>query len=161
MRGKTNSNRGARFGGSLDGDSSALSLRDVAGVQIDATGGAVLPALVAEAPALVATSPALCTAVVAVPVVPGTCVSHSASVITVLLRYEHHIDHTFLQATHYQDQDGVLTIYRGQDEVARFTAGSWDGVYRYARNRVREPDGGERTAKGLEVELGEGSDGAQ
>jgi hypothetical protein len=29
-------------------------------------------------------------------------------------------------------------------------------VYRYARNRVREPDGDERTAKGLEVELGEG-----
>jgi predicted metal-dependent enzyme (double-stranded beta helix superfamily) len=80
-------------------------------------------------------------------------------VITVLLRYEHHIDHTFLEATHYQDQDGLLTIYRGQEEVARFSAGSWDGVYRYARNRVREPDGGERTAKGLEVELGEVSDG--
>jgi hypothetical protein len=97
--------------------------------------------------------------VVAVPVVLGACVSHSASVITVLLRYEHHIDHTFLQATHYRDQDGLLTIYRGQEEVARFTAGSWDGVYRYARNRVREPDGGERTAKGLEVVLGDGSDG--
>ncbi len=33
--------------------------------------------------------------------------------------------------------------------------GSWDGVYRYARNRVREMDGSERPAKGLEVELGE------
>lgn len=84
--------------------------------------------------------------------------SHSASVITVLLRYEHHIDHTFLEATRYQDQDGVLTIYRDQDEVARFPAGSWDGVYTYARNRVRETDGSERTARGLEVELGEGSE---
>ena len=79
--------------------------------------------------ALVATSPVLWIAVGAVPVgavpvVPGTCVSHSASVITVLLRHDHHIDHTFLQATHYQDQDGVLTIYRGRDEVARFPAGS-------------------------------------
>ena len=92
--------------------------------------------------------------------VPGTCVSHSAPVITVLLRYEHHIDHTFLEATHYQDQDGLLVIYAGQDEVARFAAGSWDGVYRCARNRVREPDGSERSAKGLEVELGDGSVGA-
>jgi hypothetical protein len=81
-------------------------------------------------------------------------------VITVLLRFDHHIDHTFLEATHYQDQDGLLVIYRGQDEVARFAAGSWDGVYRCARNRVREPDGGERSAKGLEVELGGGSAGA-
>ncbi|MDP9461314.1 MAG: hypothetical protein M3Q22_14065 [Actinomycetota bacterium] len=48
-------------------------------------------------------------------------------------------------------------MHRGEEEVARFPAGSWDGVYRYARNRVREVDGGERTAKGLEVELGEGS----
>jgi hypothetical protein len=85
----------------------------------------------------------------------GGCVLHSADVITVLLRYEHHIDHTFLQATHYQDQGGVLTVHCGQVEVARFPAGSWDGVYRYAGNRVREPDGGERTAKGLEVELGD------
>ena len=85
--------------------------------------------------------------------VPGTHVLHSAAVITVLLRYEHHVDHTFLQATHYQDQGGVLTVHRGEEEVARFPAGSWDGVYRYARNRVREADGGERTAKGLEVEL--------
>ena len=82
---------------------------------------------------------------------------HSAAVITVLLRYEHHIDHTFLQATHYEDRDGVLTVHRDEEEVARFSAGSWDGVYRYARNRVRETDGAERTAKGLEVELGEGS----
>ena len=98
-------------------------------------------------------------AAVVAPLVPGNCVSHTATVITVLLRYEHHIDHTFLEATHYQDQDGVLIVYRGQDEVARFTVGSWDGVYRCARNRVREPDGGERTAKGLEVESGEGGGG--
>ena len=98
------------------------------------------------------------TVAVAVPVAPGTWMLHSAAVITVLLRYEHHIDHTFLDATQYQDQDGVLTIYRGQDEVARFPVGSWDGVYRYARNRVREPDGSERTAKGLEVEVGDGSE---
>ena len=87
--------------------------------------------------------------------VVGARVLHSAAVITVLLRYEHHIDHTFLQATHYQDQGGVLTVHRGEEEVARFPAGSWDGVYRYARNRVREQDGGDRTAKGLEVELAE------
>ena len=76
---------------------------------------------------------------------------HSAVVITVLLRYDHHIDHTFLEATHYRDEDGVLTVHRGEEEVARFPAGSWDGVYRQARNRVREPDGSERTAKGLEI----------
>ncbi len=91
------------------------------------------------------------------PVVLSACVLHSSAVITVLLRYEHHMDHTFLQATHYQDQGGVLTVHRGEEEVARFPAGSWDGVYRYDRNRVREPDGGERAAKGLEVELGGGS----
>jgi hypothetical protein len=81
------------------------------------------------------------------------CVLQSAAVITVLLRYEHHVDHTFLEATHYQDRDGVLTVHRGEQEVARFPAGSWDGVYRYARNQVREADGGARTAKGLEVQL--------
>lgn len=80
--------------------------------------------------------------------------------ITVLLRYEHHIDHTFIGATHYRDEAGVLTILRDEEEIARFSAGSWDGVYRYARNRVREPDGGERTAHGLEVQLSEGSDPA-
>ena len=80
---------------------------------------------------------------------------HSAAVITVLLRYDHHIDHTFLQATHYEDEGGSLVVYRDQQEVARFSSGSWDGVYRYVSNRVREPDGGERTAKGLEVELGD------
>jgi hypothetical protein len=84
-------------------------------------------------------------------------VLHSAAVITVLLRYEHHIDHTFLQATHYQDHGGVLTVHQGEEEVARFPAGSWDGVYRYEGNRVREADGSERTAKGLEVELADGS----
>ena len=83
----------------------------------------------------------------------GARVLHSAAVITVLLRYEHHVDHTFLQATHYQDQGGVLTVHRGEEEVARFPAGSWDGVYRYASNQVRETDGSGRTAKGLEVEL--------
>ena len=82
---------------------------------------------------------------------------HSAAVITVLLRYEHHIDHTFREATHYEEQGGVLTVHCGDEEVARFPPGSWDGVYRYTRNWVRETDGGERTAKGLEVELGEGS----
>ena len=91
------------------------------------------------------------------PVAVGVCVLDSAAVITVLLRFEHHIDHTFLQATHYQDQGGVLTVHRGDEEVARFPAGSWDGVYRYARNRVRESDGAERTAKGLEVEMEDGS----
>ena len=85
----------------------------------------------------------------------GAYLLHSAAMITVLLRYEHHIDHTFLQATHYRDQDGVLTVHRGEEEVARFPAGSWDGVYRYASNRVREMDGRERPAKGLEVELSE------
>ena len=54
-------------------------------------------------------------------------------VITVLLRYEHHIDHTLLQATRYQDQAGVLTVHHGEQEVARFPAGSWDGVYRATR----------------------------
>ena len=89
---------------------------------------------------------------------PGSPLLHSRAVITVLLRYEHHIDHTFLQATHYEDRDGVLIVHRGDEEVARFSAGSWDGVYRYASNRVRETDGSERPAKDLEVELGEGSD---
>lgn len=79
----------------------------------------------------------------------------SAAVITVLLRYEHHIDHTFVAATHYRDDGGVLTVHRGEEEVARFPAGSWDGVYRYVRNRVREQDGRERIAKALEVELEE------
>jgi hypothetical protein len=85
---------------------------------------------------------------------------HSAAVITVLLRYDHHIDHTFLEATHYVDQDGVLTVHRGEQEVARFSAGSWDGVYRSTRTRVREGDGSDRSAKGLEAELDEGPDPA-
>ncbi len=85
-------------------------------------------------------------------------VLQSAAVITVLLRYEHHIDHTFMQATHYQDHAGVLTVHLDEQEVARFPAGSWDGVYRCARNSVREADGRERAAKCLEVDLGE--DGA-
>ena len=81
-------------------------------------------------------------------------VLHTRAVITVLLRYDHHVDHTFLEATSYRDDGGVLTIHRDEEEVARFPPGSWDGVYRYARNRVREQDGSDRTAKGLEVELG-------
>ena len=85
---------------------------------------------------------------------------HSAAVITVLLRYDHHVDHAFLEATHYLDADGVLTVHRGEDEVARFSAGSWDGVYRSARTRVRETDGSDRTARCLEVELPGGSDPA-
>ena len=74
-------------------------------------------------------------------------------VITVLLRYEHHVDHTFLEATHYRDDAGVLTVHRGDQEVARFPVGSWDGVYRHDSNRVREKDGRERTAQRLEVQL--------
>lgn len=53
----------------------------------------------------------------AVPVVPGIRVSRSGSVIIVMLRCEHHIDHTFLEASHDQDPDGLLTIYHDQDEV--------------------------------------------
>jgi predicted metal-dependent enzyme (double-stranded beta helix superfamily) len=89
----------------------------------------------------------------------GGRVPQSAAVITVLLRYDHHIDHTFLEATH-SGPGRRAHRHRGQEEVARFPVGSWDGVYRYARNRVREPDGSERTAKGLEVELGDGADPA-
>ena len=84
----------------------------------------------------------------------------TAPVITVLLRYEHHIDHSFTEATHYRDEAGVLTVHRGDQEVARFPAGSWDGVYRHVGNRVREQDGRERTARGLEIELAEISSGA-
>jgi hypothetical protein len=94
-------------------------------------------------------------------VASNACVQQSSAVITVLLRFDHHIDHTFLDATHYQDQDGVLTVHRGQEEVARFPVNSWDGVYRYARNRVRETDGSERTAKQLEAELGGARDSTQ
>ncbi len=47
----------------------------------------------------------------------------------------------------------MLTVYRGEEEVARFPAGSWDGVYRHDSNRVREKDGRERTAQRLEVQL--------
>ena len=59
-----------------------------------------------------------------------------------------------------EDQDGVPTVHRGAEEVARFPAGSWDGVHRYARNRVRESDGRERTATCLEAEPAEDSDRA-
>ena len=78
---------------------------------------------------------------------------HSGGVITVLLRYDHHVDHTFLEATHYRDDDSVLTVYVGEQEVARFPAGSWDGVYRHASTEVREKDGRERPAQRLEVRV--------
>ena len=41
----------------------------------------------------------------------------------------------------------------GDEEVACFPAGSWDGVYKHDGNRVREKDGRERTAQRLEVQL--------
>lgn len=72
--------------------------------------------------------------------------------ITVLLRLDHHVDHTFVEATHYRDEDGVLTVHRDGDEIARFPIGSWDGVYRHVRSRVREQDGSARPAKALEVD---------
>ena len=71
--------------------------------------------------------------------------------ITVLLRYDHHVDHTFLDATHYRDDDSVLTVYAGEEEIARFPVGSWDGVYRHESTLVREKDGRERTAQRLEI----------
>jgi len=74
-------------------------------------------------------------------------------VITVLLRYEHHVDHTFLEATHYRDDGGILVVHLDEQEVARFPVGSWDGVYQHESNRVREKDGRERTAQRLEVRL--------
>ena len=73
--------------------------------------------------------------------------------ITVLLRYDHHVDHTFLDATHYRDGDSVLTVYAGEEEIARFPVGSWDGVYRHESTLVREKDGRERTAQRLEIRL--------
>jgi hypothetical protein len=72
-------------------------------------------------------------------------------VITVLLRYDHHVDHTFVEATHYRDEDNVLTVYAGEEEVARFPAGSWDGVYHHGSTHVLEKDGRTRTAQRLEV----------
>ena len=75
----------------------------------------------------------------------------SSDVITVLLRYDHHVDHTFLEATHYRDDDGVLVVFVGKQEVARFPAGSWDGAYRHESTQVREKDGRERPAQRLEI----------
>lgn len=69
------------------------------------------------------------------------------------MRYDHHVDHTFLEATHYRDDDSVLTLYVHEQEVARFPAGSWDGVYRHESTQVREEDGRERSAQRLEVRL--------
>jgi hypothetical protein len=73
--------------------------------------------------------------------------------ITVLLRYEHHVDHTFLEATHYSEDAGVLTVHLGERKVARFPLGSWDGVYQHESNLVREKDGRPRAAQRLEVSL--------
>jgi hypothetical protein len=80
-------------------------------------------------------------------------VRHSREVITVLLRYDHHVDHTFLDATHYRDDDGVLVVLVGEQEVARFAAGSWDGAYRHESTRVREKDGRDRPVQRLEIRL--------
>ena len=71
--------------------------------------------------------------------------------ITVLLRYDHHVDHTFVEATRYRDEAGALTVYAGDEEVARFPAGSWDGVYLHGSTHVLEKDGRTRTAQRLEV----------
>lgn len=78
---------------------------------------------------------------------------HSSEGISVLLRSEHHDDHTFLDATHYRDDDGVLVVLVGEQEIARFAAGSWDGAYRDESTRVREKDGRERPAQRLELRL--------
>ena len=56
--------------------------------------------------------------------------------ITVLLRYEHHVDHTFLEATHYRDDDGVRTVHRSEEEVARFPVGSGLTTARTRRCRI-------------------------
>jgi hypothetical protein len=82
-----------------------------------------------------------------------SAVRHSGGVITVLLRYDHHVDHTFLEATHYRDDDSVLRVYADDQEIARFPAGSWDGVYRHGSTWVREKDGRQRTAQRLEARL--------
>ena len=73
--------------------------------------------------------------------------------ITVLLRYDHHVDHTFLEATRYLDDGGNLTVYADEQEIARFPTGSWDGVYRHESTWVREKDGRERPAQRLEARL--------
>ena len=69
------------------------------------------------------------------------------------MRYDHHVDHTFVEATHYRDDESVLRVYVDEEEVARFPAGSWDGVYRHESTQVREKDGRERTAQRLEVQV--------
>jgi hypothetical protein len=66
---------------------------------------------------------------------------HRGPGITVLLRYDHHVDHTFLEAAHCCDDDSVPTVYVGEQEVARFPAGSWDGAYRHESTQVREKGG--------------------
>ena len=94
-----------------------------------------------------------CAARGAAGVVSHSFMRHSGRMITVLLRFDHHVDHTFLEATHYRDDDSVLAVYVGEQEVARFAAGSWDGVYRHESTWVREKDGTERPAQRLEVRL--------
>ncbi len=81
-------------------------------------------------------------------------VRHRGGVITVLLRYDHHADRTFLEATHYRDDDGVLTVHAADQEIARFPVGSWGGGYRHESIWVREKDGRERPAQRLEARLG-------
>ena len=76
---------------------------------------------------------------------------HSGDVITVLMRYDHHVDHTFVEATHYRDDDSVLTVYVDDQEIARFPAGSRDGGSRHESTQVREKDGRERPAQRLEA----------
>ena len=56
----------------------------------------------------------------------------------------------------YADDEGVLTVHLGDQEVACFPPGSWDGVYKHEGNRVREKDGRERNAQRLEVQLSVG-----
>lgn len=59
-----------------------------------------------------------------------------------------HVDHTFLAASHYRDDDGVLTVHVGDEEVARFSAGS----YRHEATHVRDKDGRVRPARRLEIQ---------
>jgi hypothetical protein len=77
--------------------------------------------------------------------------------ITVLFGSEHHVDHTFLEATGYHVDEGALTVHLDDREVACFPPGSWDGVYQHTSNLVREKDGRERTAQRLEVQLTAGA----
>jgi hypothetical protein len=44
-------------------------------------------------------------------------------------------------------------VHLGEQEIARFPAGSWDGVYKHEITRVREKDGRERPAQRLEAHV--------